>query len=125
MMGNRYLDIKAAKGKNDNSKIYKVTIPVGCKRLFVKNLPYTMVDDDVKNEFKSCGVIEDVRLIRNWSNKLFKGFAYIDYKELGSVKKAIDKYHGKPFKGRTLVLDAVVSEQKKGFRRHDPNYNPD
>ena len=42
---------------------------------------------------------------------------------MGSVKKAIDKYHGKSYKGRVLTLDAVTSEQKKGFRRHDPNYN--
>lgn len=109
MMGNRYLDIKPAKGKNDDKKITKVTVPFGCKRLFVKNLPYTMVDEDVKNEFKTCGVIEDVRLVRNWSNKLFKGFAYIDYKDVGSVKKAIDRYHGKAYKGRILILDAVTS----------------
>jgi RNA recognition motif-containing protein len=97
MIGKRYLDIKPAKGKNDNNKIAKVSIPYGCKRLFVKNLPYNMVDDDVKNEFKSCGVIEDVRLVRNWSTKLFKGFAYIDFKDIGSVKKAIEKYHGKQY----------------------------
>jgi len=56
-MGNRYLDIKPAKGRNSNVSIGKVSIPYGCKRLFVKNLPYSMVDDDVKNEFKSCGLI--------------------------------------------------------------------
>lgn len=63
-------------------------------------------------------------MIRNWANKNFKGFAYVDYKDLGSVKKAVEKYHGKPYKGRSLILDAVTSIQKKGFRRHDPNYIP-
>jgi RNA recognition motif-containing protein len=57
-------------------------------------------------------------MIRNWQNKNFKGFAYIDYKDNGSVKKAIGKYNSKPFKGRNLICDAVTTEQKKGFKRH-------
>jgi RNA recognition motif-containing protein len=64
-------------------------------------------------------------MVRNWANKNFKGFAYVDYRDLGSVKKAIEKYHGKPYRGRNLILDAVTTDQRKGFRRHDPNYNPE
>jgi RNA recognition motif-containing protein len=58
-------------------------------------------------------------MVRNWANKKFKGFAYVDYRDLGSVKKAIAKYHGKAFKGRKLVLDAVVTQMKKGFKKRD------
>jgi hypothetical protein len=38
-LGNRYLDISTAKGakKPENTN---AVIPVGCKVLFVKNLPY-------------------------------------------------------------------------------------
>ena len=57
-------------------------------------------------------------MIRNWQNKKFKGFLYIDYKDNGSVKKAVAKYHGKLFQGRKLVCDAVTTAQKKGFKRH-------
>jgi hypothetical protein len=64
-------------------------------------------------------------MVRNWANKQFKGFAYIDYRDVGSVKKAIQKYNAKPYRGRNLIVDAVTTEQKKGFRRHDPNYNPE
>jgi len=52
-------------------------------------------------------------MVRNWANKNFKGFAYVDYRDLGSVKKAIDKYHGKPYRGRNLILDAVTTDQKR------------
>ena len=58
-------------------------------------------------------------MIRNWQNKKFKGFLYIDYKDNGSVKKAIAKYHGKLFQGRKLVCDAVTTGQKKGFKNFD------
>lgn len=59
-------------------------------------------------------------MVFNSSTKLFKGFAYIDYRDLGSVKKAIHKYHGSKFRGRTLHLDAVTTSHKKGFKRHYP-----
>ena len=62
-----------------------------------------------------------MRMTRNWQTKLFKGFAYIDYKDNGSVKKAITKFHGKPFNGRSLVCDAVTTSVKKGFKRFYKN----
>jgi len=61
-------------------------------------------------------------MVRNWANRNFKGFAYIDYRDLGSVKKAINKYNGKPFKGRTLQLDAVSTDMRKGFKKRDQTY---
>lgn len=56
-------------------------------------------------------------MIKNWQTKVFKGFVYIDYRDNGSVKKAITKYHGKNFKGRNLICDAVTTGMKKGFKR--------
>lgn len=58
-------------------------------------------------------------MVRNWQNKKFKGFLYIDFKDNGSVKKAINKYHGKMYKGRKLICDAVTTGMKKGFKRND------
>jgi RNA recognition motif-containing protein len=58
-------------------------------------------------------------MIKNWQTKKFKGFAYVDFKEGGSIKKALLKYHGKNYKGRDLVLDAVTTNMKKGFKKFD------
>ena len=58
-------------------------------------------------------------MVFNSATKNFKGFAYIDYRDLGSVKKAIKKYNGNKFMGRTLILDAVTTGQKKGFRKRN------
>jgi RNA recognition motif-containing protein len=58
-------------------------------------------------------------MVYNSSTKLFKGFAYVDFRDLGSVKKAIGKYHGKKFRGRVLTLDAVTTQQRKGFKKRN------
>lgn len=56
-------------------------------------------------------------MVYNSATQNFKGFAYIDYRDLGSVKKAITKYNGKKFRGRVLLLDAVTTEKRKGFKK--------
>ena len=58
-------------------------------------------------------------MVRNWANKKFKGFAYIDYREAAGVKKAAKKYHNKKFRGRALICDGVVTGMKKGFKKRD------
>ena len=58
-------------------------------------------------------------MIKNWQTKKFKGFDYVDYKDNGSVKKALAKYQGKAFQGRKLILDAVTTGMKKGYKRFE------
>lgn len=70
-------------------------------------------------------MLSDIRMVRNWANKNFKGFAYFDYRDLGSVKKAIAKYHNKLFKGRKLVCDGVATMAKKGFKKRTPEEEQD
>ena len=58
MMGNRYLDIKPAKGKNDNNKIAKV-IKIFNKNLKVKLLSISMIEGtsfiDIFSTFSNSG----------------------------------------------------------------------
>jgi RNA recognition motif-containing protein len=56
-------------------------------------------------------------MVRNSVNKKFKGFAYIDFKEPNSVKKAVNKYHNREFQGRRLTCDASITNMKKGFKK--------
>ena len=89
----------------------------------MKNLPYKIEEEEIREEFGPCGIITDVRMVFNSTTKMFKGFAYIDYRDLGSVKKAIQKYHGKPFRGRDLILDAVTTQQKGGYKKRNLTYD--
>lgn len=59
-------------------------------------------------------------MVRNWANKNFKGFAYIEYKDPNSLKKAIKKYHNQLYEGRRLTCDASVTNMKKGYKKRTP-----
>lgn len=56
-------------------------------------------------------------MVRNSVNRNFKGFAYIDFKDPNSLKKAVKKYHNKEYQGRKLICDASITGMKKGFKK--------
>ncbi len=76
--------------------------------IIVKNLPYTCTEDELGDFFTDCGKINNVRFIRNSKTKLFKGFAYIEFKQSTSTYAAIKK-NGLEFQGRKLIVDVNVS----------------
>lgn len=94
---------------------------MGCKTIFVKNLPYDCTKDEIGEFFSSCGIVTDIRMVYNWANKHFKGFAYLDYREPASVRKAMRTLNGSNLRGRALVIDAVITSHKKGYKRRDPS----
>ena len=47
--------------------------PVGCKQIFVKNIPYDSTEEDISDTFKVCGPIEEIRLARWGHTNQLKG----------------------------------------------------
>lgn len=59
------------------------------RSIFVGNLDFEEDEENLWNHFKSCGEIEYVRIIRDPKTNMGKGFAYVQFKELESVNKAL------------------------------------
>lgn len=127
-LGARYLDIKPAAGRSgsaaaptpeDTMKLAEA-MPATCKTLFVKNLPYSLREDEIGDRFRPFGEIQEVRVARSWTTKQSKGFAYVVFREHESAKAALLKMNGKElknFEGRCLKVDFdVKQEAKKSYR---------
>ena len=74
---NRTVTVEFAKGKKKISKeeinSKKKLINENTKTVFVKNLPYSVTEDEVGEFFQSCGKIVNIRFVYNSINGLFKG----------------------------------------------------
>jgi nucleolin len=68
----------------------------------------------LKNLFKDCGGIIDVRIAKDKDTGKMKGFAHVDFEAADSVQSAIAK-NGTELDGRPLKIDA--SEAKSGGGR--------
>lgn len=66
-MGKRYLKIDRPMVprllQQKSKDISQTTRPAGCKIIFVKNLPYDCIEQDLINSFMFCGKIANVNSI--------------------------------------------------------------
>lgn len=79
--------------------------------IFVKNLPYKISEQDIKEFFNNCGKITETEMIMN-GRKKFLGHCYIGFESSESVQKAL-LLSGHPMSGRFLKIENVSKEKFK------------
>lgn len=92
------------------------TKPPGCKTIFIKNLPYEVTEQEIREKFMVYGPIMKIRLaVWNHTNNL-KGFGYIEYKREDSAEIAVKKSGSITLKDRMIVVDYETSGPKGGYK---------
>lgn len=94
----------------------KVEKPAGCRTVFIKNLPYEITEDEIRQSFMVYGPILNVRLAvwNHTQNK--KGFGYVDFKREDSAEIAVKKSGSITLKERITLVDFETKAPKKGFK---------
>lgn len=88
--------------------------------VWVGQLSYEATSDDVREHFKSCGEIADVRLRLDPQTGRSRGFAHIDFTEEAG-KAAAMELDGTEFMGRTIKVDNATPATP---RVKDNNFGP-
>ncbi|XP_071715693.1 multiple RNA-binding domain-containing protein 1 [Rutidosis leptorrhynchoides] len=88
-------------------------------RLYVRNLPYTATEDDLREHFSQFGKVAQAHLVLDKDTKRSKGFAYILYVLPESAARALEALDNSIFQGRLLhVMPAkhkIVPVKKDEF----------
>ncbi|RFU34326.1 hypothetical protein B7463_g2026, partial [Scytalidium lignicola] len=85
----------------------------GNGRLFVRNLPYSATEDDLREHFSPFGSLEEVHLPIDASGKS-KGFLLVQYTDPDAAVEAFHNLDGEPFQGRLLhILPAAAKRENK------------
>lgn len=95
----------------------KIEKPIGCRSVFVKNIPYEVTEEDVKEAMKVCGPIESIRLAVWGHTKKLKGFGYIDFVREESSEIAVKKSGHLQIKGRPVLIDFETGQAKASFKK--------
>lgn len=82
-------------------------------RLFVRNLPYTCTEEDIKELFSKHGPLSDVLFPIDTLTKKPKGFAFVTYMIPENAVTALAQIDGHIFQGRMLhVLPSTIKKEK-------------
>ena len=75
------------------------------KRIFIRNLPPKVTDDDLSKLFSKCGKIEEI-IIKN-------NFAFIEYSTVQSSLNAIKNFNDYNFHGTKIVVEQAKTRNEK------------
>lgn len=64
---------------------------LGCRTIFIKNLPYDCTEEALKEAFTFCGKISSVRLALWNHTQKQKGFGYVEFVKENSAEIAVKK----------------------------------
>lgn len=81
------------------------------KKLYVGNLPYNTVEDDVYDLFETYGEITSVAMINDRETGRFRGFCFVEMED-DAADSAIEALDGKDFNGRSLRVN--IARPKEG-----------
>jgi len=82
------------------------------KAVFLGNVKFNEQEDNIRKHFEKCGHIIDVRIVRDTTTGMGKGFGYVNFDTSDAVEKAI-KLNGTLLNDRSLRVTRAVNRPKK------------
>jgi RNA recognition motif-containing protein len=86
------------------------------RKLFVGNLPYETVEQDLDALFGQSGAVETVTVVRDRMTGRPRGFAFVEMADEEGAKKAIAALHGHQLGGRALTVNEARPPAPRAFR---------
>lgn len=74
-------------------------------RLFVGNLAYQTMDNDLQDHFSQAGVVSSVNVMMDKFTGKSRGFAFVEMGSAEEANKAVEMFHNKEFQGRALTVN--------------------
>jgi len=85
-------------------------------RLFVGNLAYQTMENDLQEYFSQAGVVTSVNLMLDKFTGKSRGFAFIEFSTSEEANKAVEMFHGKELQGRSLTVNIARPREERAPR---------
>src|SRR5207248_2461224 len=85
-------------------------------RLFVGNLSYQTMENDLQDLFSQAGVVTSVNLMLDKFTGKSRGFAFVELASPEEANKAVEMFHSKDFQGRQLTVNIARPREEPSDR---------
>jgi RNA recognition motif-containing protein len=82
-------------------------------RLFVGNLSYQTMENDLQDYFSQAGVVTSVNLMLDKMTGKSRGFAFVEFGSAEEASKAVEQFHNKEFQGRALTVNVARPREER------------
>ena len=82
-------------------------------RLFVGNLSYQTMENDLQDYFSQVGSVNSVNLMLDKMTGKSRGFAFVEFANREDADKAIEQFHNKDFQGRALTVNIARPREER------------
>jgi len=83
-------------------------------KLYVGNLSKEVTEGDLQEAFGAFGAVTEVKIVKDRTNTVSKGFGFVEMPLLDEAKNAIAGLHMREMKGRSL--DVNEEKPRTGYR---------
>jgi RNA recognition motif-containing protein len=87
------------------AKQLKPNNPMNPTRLFVGNLSYQTMEQDLQEFFSQAGSVTSVNLMFDKFTGKSRGFAFVELASPDEANKAVEMFNGKELQGRPLTVN--------------------
>ena len=89
--------------------------PIMGNKLYVGNLPYSVRDEDLEQQFGEFGSVSSAKVMTDRDTGRSKGFGFVEMGSDAEAQAAIKGLHGQSMAGRDLVVnEARPREERPG-----------
>lgn len=85
-------------------------------RLFVGNLSYQTLENDLQDLFGQAGAVSSVNLMFDKFTGKSRGFAFVEFGSAEEAAKAVEMFHNKEFQGRSLTVNVARPREERAPR---------
>ena len=85
-------------------------------RLFVGNLSYQTMENDLQDYFSQAGAVTSVNLMLDKVTGKSRGFAFVEFATAEEANKAVEQFHNKEFQGRALTVNVARPREERPAR---------
>jgi cold-inducible RNA-binding protein len=82
-------------------------------RLFVGNLSYRTLENDLQDYFSQAGVVSSVNIMFDKFTGKSRGFAFVEMATPEEAAKAVEMFHNKEFQGRQLTVNVARPREER------------
>ena len=80
-------------------------------KIFVGNLPFSMNDDRLKEEFSKFGAVESAKIVTEKHTGRSRGYGFVEFTDQASADAAIKAMNGLNFENRPLTVSIAKGKQ--------------